>query len=203
MATSTDAPTPAEAIPTDIDPPRDGESLSNDDLFHILQNERRRLVLRYLDGREGPIDMRDIAEQVAAWEHDTSVRALTSTQRQRVYIALYQSHLPKLDAHGLITYNQSRGIVERLGAADVASPYLEEVEAEGYGDGVAEEPWPNWYGIATASSALVLGAAWLGLDPVTHVPGLVLATAIAGLYAIITGQYLRVNRKRTATTTTA
>lgn len=203
MATSTDPPTPAEAIPTDVGPPSDGESLSNDDLFHILQNERRRLVLRYLKGREGPIDMRDIAEQVAAWEHDTSVRALTSTQRQRVYIALYQSHLPKLDAHGLIEYNQSRGIVERLAAADVASPYLEEAEAQEKGEEGVEEPWPSWYGIATAFSAIVLGAAWLGFDPVTHVPGLVLATAIAGLYAIITGQYLRVNRKRSSTTTLA
>lgn len=100
------------------------QRLSDDKVFHLLQNRRRRDVIRYLSDAEGKVSMRDIAEQVAAWEHDTSVRALDSDQRQRVYIPLYQNHLPKLDEEGVIEYNQSRGTVKRTEVADHLEEYL-------------------------------------------------------------------------------
>jgi hypothetical protein len=103
-------------------------SIEKDDAFHILQNSRRRAVLRYLldHDEEERFVMRDLAEEVAAWEHDTTVQQLVSDERQRVYIALYQSHLPKLDDHDVIEYNQSRGVVEPTGLIEVFEPYLEE-----------------------------------------------------------------------------
>lgn len=89
-------------------------SIGKDEAFHVLQNARRRAVLRFLLDRpdQEEFRMRNLAEAVGAWEHDTTVRQLSSDERQRVYIALYQSHLPKLDEYGIIRYNQSRGIVE-------------------------------------------------------------------------------------------
>lgn len=104
----------------------DRASIQKDDAFHVLQNGRRRAVLRYMldhDGRE-QFRMRDLAEEVAAWEHDTTVRKLTSNERQRVYIALYQSHLPKLDEYGVIDYNQSRGIIEPTQLVEVFAPLI-------------------------------------------------------------------------------
>ncbi|WP_221621722.1 DUF7344 domain-containing protein [Halocatena pleomorpha] len=98
--------------------------LSKDELFHLLQNQRRRQVLEFLQDTDGEINMRDIAEQVAAWENDTTIDALDSNERQRVYIALYQSHLPKLDEAGVLTYNQQRGIVSRTALADQLDAYL-------------------------------------------------------------------------------
>ncbi len=98
--------------------------LSKDDLFHLLQNERRRRVLEFLQDTDGAVDMREIAEQVAAWENETTVAALDSNERQRVYIALYQSHLPKLDGAGVLSYNQERGIVKRTPLADQLDAYL-------------------------------------------------------------------------------
>lgn len=94
--------------------PSTGHSLSHDEVFHLLQNERRRNVIRYLGEHadETTLEMGDIATQLAAWENDKPVEGLTSDERQRVYIALYQNHLPKLDKAGVITYNQSRGRVE-------------------------------------------------------------------------------------------
>ncbi|WP_254820921.1 DUF7344 domain-containing protein [Haloglomus halophilum] len=105
-----------------------GTSISKDDAFHILQNSRRRAVLRYLAAHdeEERFVMRDLAEEVAAWEHDTTVQQLVSDERQRVYIALYQSHLPKLDDHDIIEYNQSRGVVEPTELVDALAPYLDE-----------------------------------------------------------------------------
>ena len=102
--------------------------ISKDDAFHVLQNARRRAVLRYLLEHEDTerFVMRDVAEEVAAWEHDTTVQQLVSDERQRVYIALYQSHLPKLDKHGIIDYNQSRGVVEKTELTAAFEPYIDD-----------------------------------------------------------------------------
>jgi len=102
------------------------EELTRDDIFHVLQCRRRRLVLKYLHEYSGdePADMSDIAEHIAALEHDTTVDALRSKQRQRVYIALYQSHLPKMDDAGVVEYNQDRGLVEPTPLASAFDRYL-------------------------------------------------------------------------------
>lgn len=100
--------------------------LSKDQVFHVLSVQRRRCVLRYLADHDGAVSMRDIAEQVAAWEHDTTVDDLRSDERQRVYIALYQTHLPKLDEYGIIDYNQPRGVVERTERAARFDQYVRE-----------------------------------------------------------------------------
>ncbi|WP_318569459.1 DUF7344 domain-containing protein [Salinigranum marinum] len=101
------------------------EEFGPDDVFHLLQNQRRRRVLRCLRGVEGTVSMSDLTEQVAAWEHGTTVEALTSTQRQRVYIALYQRHLPKLDDMDVLDYNQSRGFVTPRVRAERIVDYLD------------------------------------------------------------------------------
>jgi hypothetical protein len=100
-------------------------SLSKDELFHLLQNSRRRAVVRYLRGREGPVPMRDVAEQVAAWEHDTTVSGLSSDERQRVYVALYQSHLDALADAGVIEYDKPRGVIEPRPLLDRVAAYID------------------------------------------------------------------------------
>ncbi|MDL5361250.1 hypothetical protein [Halalkalicoccus sp. NIPERK01] len=103
-------------------------SISKDDLFHLLQNARRRAVLRYFAAHpeQDEFNMRTVAEAIAAWENETTVEQLTSDQRQRVYIALYQSHLPKLDDYGVIEYNQSRGLIVPTPLTMLFEPYLDE-----------------------------------------------------------------------------
>jgi len=78
---------------TETEAPND--RLDRDDVFHILQCRRRRLVLKYLQEHDGPADMRDVTEAIAAIENDTTVAQLRSQERQRVYIALYQSAPPE------------------------------------------------------------------------------------------------------------
>ncbi|MDQ2072851.1 hypothetical protein RBH20_09920 [Haloarcula sp. H-GB4] len=129
--TSEPTATEAEESATDESSSTDSQSddeLTRDDLFHVLQCRRRRLVLKYLHEHPGddPADMSDIAEHIAALEHDTTVDSLRSKQRQRVYIALYQSHLPKMDDAGVIDYNQDRGLVEATALANSFNKYLDE-----------------------------------------------------------------------------
>lgn len=108
------------------DSPSDAPSkLSSNEVFQILQTNRRRDVIDYLLAKEGPVKMGHLAEVIAAKEHETTVAQLTPTQRQRVYISLYQTHLPKLDEKGIIDYNKPRGIVRPADRLELFQSYLE------------------------------------------------------------------------------
>lgn len=89
-----------------------GEELPLDEVLMLLKNERRRLALQYLESlpdEETTLD--DLALHVAAAENDRSVDNVSTDQRRRVYIGLYQVHLPRLDRFGVIEYDKDRGIV--------------------------------------------------------------------------------------------
>lgn len=111
-----------------------GVRIEKNDAFHLLQVSRRRAVLRYLLEQDAEsFVMRDVAEAVAAWENDTTVRNLSSDERKRVYIALYQNHLPKLDGMDVIEYDQRRGQIEPRPALQLLAPYLDEgLDADEY-----------------------------------------------------------------------
>lgn len=83
-----------------------------DVVFDLLSNERRRRVLRFLCGESASTTLGELAEYVAAIENGKSVRALSSAERKRVYIVLYQCHLPKLDDAGVIEFDENRKTIE-------------------------------------------------------------------------------------------
>lgn len=100
------------------------EPLSKDMIFELLRNWRRRQVLRYLDVNDGTARLDELAEEIAARENGIDQQALSSSERKRVYIALYQCHLPKMDDSGVIDYNQARGTIELQQGAAPLFPYL-------------------------------------------------------------------------------
>ncbi|OVE85174.1 DUF7344 domain-containing protein [Natronolimnobius baerhuensis] len=163
-------------------------AVSKDELFHLLQNERRRMVIRYLRGTEGPVRMRDVAEQVAAWEHETTVEKLTSKQRQRVYIPLYQSHLTKLDDAGVIDYQKDRGIVERKPFADTVDAYLdiEHTDESPAETDATTENWDDYYIVATAVCYMVLFGAVIELPFMSILSGIGLSALILFLFTVLT-----------------
>lgn len=123
----TDGPSERASAREPGDDEGDRVSIGKDDAFHLLQNGRRRAVCRYLLARPNQQQFRmgDIVEAVAAWENDTTVEQLTPEQRQRVYVSLYQSHLPKLDAHDVIEYDTGRRLVEPTPLLAVFSRFLD------------------------------------------------------------------------------
>jgi hypothetical protein len=109
------APVPETEKPTD---------LPLDQVFDILKNKRRRTVLRYLNSVDGNVKLGALAEYVAAVENDIDEVAVSSDQRKRVYVGLYQCHLPKMDDMDIIDFNQDRGIIELGANADQLDEYL-------------------------------------------------------------------------------
>ena len=177
-------------------PSSDGESdetpeLSEDEIFHLLQTSRRRDVIDYLLDNEGPIKMGTLAEIVSAKEHETTVAALTSTQRQRVYIPLYQKHLPKLDEKGIIEYNQPRGIVRPTDRLEVFRPYLETADSTDGSEHADTEPFrslraratSDYHIVATGASGSLFAASVAGLLSVSE---LTLAAAITTAFLLAT-----------------
>lgn len=85
------------------------EGISLSQIFDVLQNERRRIVIRYLADCDDPVEFTDLVDHVAATAAD--VERIDSTIRKAAYTSLYQSHLPKLEDLGVVTYDQNAGTV--------------------------------------------------------------------------------------------
>lgn len=84
-----------------------------DTIYEIFKNKRRRLVLHYLvNATTHRAPLGTLATQIAAWENDVPVSAITSTLRKRTYNTLQQTHLPKMDDAGLVDYDHHRGTVQ-------------------------------------------------------------------------------------------
>ena len=171
---------------------RDGDesaALPKDEIFHLLQNQRRRYVLQYLQEVDGTVEMRDMAEQVAAWEHDTTLQALTSDERQRVYIALYQAHLPKLDEKGVINYNQSRGIVEPTARVGQLTQYLQATEdddSEETDDERRSISWGSYYLSASIFGGILLFMTAFGIAPFASISSIAAGAIILTLFVLLT-----------------
>ncbi|WP_254764300.1 DUF7344 domain-containing protein [Natrinema marinum] len=168
----------------------DAEALSSDldldDIYHLLQTRRRRDVLRYLREAEEPVRLRELAEQIAAWEQDTTVENLQSDERQRVYISLYQSHLPKLDNHGIVDYDKDRGRVAATPLANQFDQYLRPP-----GETESADRWPLWYAGTAGLGGLLLAVIAMGIVPISGLTGgaiiLVAFAVVTGIHAWSTG----------------
>ena len=137
--------------------------LTEDELFGMLANSRRRYILHALAREERPVEIGELSTEIAAREDDVSVAEVTSKDRKRVYTALQQSHLPKMDETGVVDFDKDRGTVE-------PTPTLEDVEV--YIDVVRgrEIPWSDYYLGLSVLVAVTLGGAGLGVAPFTAVP---------------------------------
>mgnify|MGYP000099501693 CR=1 FL=1 len=144
----------------------DGQRLTTTDVFDVLKNDRRRAVIRYLHEHGGSAELSDLAEHVAARENDTSVRRLTSQERKRVRIALYQCHLPRMDALGVVDFDNDRGTVALRDAASQVQVYLDlDPETDRKAAGAERTAFLIAVGIAAVVTAGTLGLGALSAVP--------------------------------------
>jgi len=99
--------------------------LSADDVYTTLSNRRRRYVLDHLKKSKGPVSLRELSESVACRENGITPVELTRQQRKRVYTALHQTHLPKMDDLGIVRYDRHRTTVELSDEMRGVDVYLE------------------------------------------------------------------------------
>jgi predicted transcriptional regulator len=153
------------------------ESLSDDDLFQVLSNRRRRYAVHALKGADGPAKIGDVAEQVAAWEYDVDVDQVSYNERKRVYTALQQSHLPMMDDVGIVEFDKNRGVVQPSDALDDIDVYMEIVQGNGI-------PWSVHYlGLSALAISLML-ATIVGAWPVVLLPDVAWGVAITVMFTV-------------------
>ena len=155
-----------------------GASLSRDLVFATLSNARRRYVLHYLKRHGGPATIRELAEQIAAWENDTQMAEVTYKQRKRVYTSLHQTHLPKLADAGFIESERSWEAITLSERARELEVYLEVVPED-------DIPWSDFYlGLAGIGLAVVAGLLF-GAYPLTLLSELAWAGLFAGVLFVV------------------
>jgi hypothetical protein len=148
----------------------DQPSLALDQLFEILKNQRRRRVLHYLQDDDGTATLGTLAEHIAAEENDTTVRQITSSQRKRVYVGLYQCHLPKMDDMDIVDFEKNRGNVTLGPNAELLAPYLESESSE--------VDWPLVYGGVSVAGLVAAVATVLFATPVALTVGVALVMTL-------------------------
>lgn len=99
---------------------------SKDVIFALLKNSRRRQVIQYISNAGRTVTTAELAEHIALIENDIDIAQLNSRQRKRVYVALYQTHLPKLDSEDIIQYDASRGRVTLTKNIESLQKYLDD-----------------------------------------------------------------------------
>lgn len=152
------------------------EQLSLDEVFELLKNSRRRHTLRHLRENDR-IELGELAEHVAAIENDTSPQGVTSDQRKRAYVGLYQCHLPKMDEMGAIDFDRDRGVIERGPNADQLERFLDprsEVDR-----------WPLYYLGAAGGGLVAILAALVGVPGIALSPAGVVATLSLAVVAVV------------------
>ena len=151
--------------------------ISEDDLFDVLANQRRRFAVHLLKHEpDDAVEIGEMAEQIAAWENGIDTAEISSSERKRVYTALQQSHLPKMDDAGVVEFNKARGVVEPTPALTDVDVYLDVVEGR-------EIPWSEYYlGLSGVAAALV-AAVWAGAWPFTLLPEMAWTLAIVVAFA--------------------
>ena len=154
---------------------RDPRTLPRESVFDILRNRRRRYVLHYLKQRDGPVSTGEIAEQVAAWEYDTTPEKITSKQRQRVYVSLVQTHLPMMASEDVIIDDD--GTVALTDEAAALEVYLEVVPEN-------DIAWAQYYLGVTGLNAGFLLVGLTDLPLVAAAPDALWAFMIALMFLL-------------------
>jgi DNA-binding transcriptional ArsR family regulator len=72
------------------------------ELYGVLADERRRVLLSVLDQSDTPLTESELARLVASHESENTSDDVTSTAGEEIQISLHHVHLPELESHGLI-----------------------------------------------------------------------------------------------------
>ncbi|WP_053949198.1 DUF7344 domain-containing protein [Halolamina sediminis] len=124
--------------------------LSEDDVFEMLSNRRRRFVIHALKHAEGPVEISELSTDVTAWELGVEPTRVTYDDRRNVYSTLKRTHLPKLAEKNVVAIDDEAHLVEPTPALEDLDVYVEVLDSR-------EIPWSLYYvGLAGVAAALLL-----------------------------------------------
>ncbi len=126
-----------------------GGTLSEDEVFTVLSNRRRRFVIHALKRADGSVTVSELAKQVTAWECDLAVEEVQYSDRRNVQTTLLRTHLPTLEEKGVIRFVED-DVIEPTPALDEVDIYVEVLRGH-------EIPWSLYYtGLGGLSGSLLI-----------------------------------------------
>jgi hypothetical protein len=158
-------------------------ALPETEIYRVLSNARRREALAVLWGEGETMSLRALSETIAATE--SGEHPAPRAHRESVYNALHQTHLPTLDALGLVTYDPVRKTVSATAAAGHLGRYMDVTTRFGVS-------WGEYY------RALGVLGLFVTVAAITEAPGcgaiepVIPATVSLGVFALSTGYQLLV-----------
>jgi len=161
------------------------DMLPAEQVYKILANERRRHALEQLQSTGGTVSVNELSTDVAGYE--TGENPPPKRTRESVYTSLVQTHLPKLEAAGVITYDRECQTIELSRRARDMRLYTEILAPGG-------ATWSEVYSVLSVVSLLFVLAALLDAPLVSAVDPVLWTSIGLGLFAAATAAQLWANR---------
>lgn len=126
------------------------DELSEDDIYDVLSNRRRRFVIDALKREQGPIDISEISTCITAWETGIDPDEVDYEDHRSVYGTLKRIHLPNLEENNIVTIDKEENVVHPTAQLENPDVYTEAVRNK-------EIPWSLYYvGLAGIAASLLL-----------------------------------------------
>lgn len=110
--------------------PRGGRDPQNA-IFEALADARRRFILQHLRGAETPIQVSELAREIAAWEVQQPVAERGGGDSDAIEVSLLHVHLPKMAEAAIVEYDTSHHTVALSEYGAEAQQLLQSVGHEG------------------------------------------------------------------------
>ncbi|WP_306052990.1 DUF7344 domain-containing protein [Natronococcus wangiae] len=95
-----------------------------DYVFEALAHPRRRYLL-YTLAVETEWSLRELATKIVAWEQNIPEETVRPDERDKVYLSLYHTHIPKLEKCQIISFNARTETIETASSAEQVIAALE------------------------------------------------------------------------------
>lgn len=126
------------------------DELSEDKIYDVLSNRRRRFVIHALKRKQGPVDISELSEHIAAWETGRGPDDVEYEDHRSVYSTLKRTHLPNLEKNNIVTVDEEESVVHPTPQLEDLDIYVEAVSSK-------EIPWSLYYvGLAGVAVSLLL-----------------------------------------------
>lgn len=149
-----------------------GTDLTTTEVHDALSNRRRQLVLEFLAEQGSPRSARTLAEAIAVEE--IGEEPPPANIQKSVYVALHQTHLPKLEGLELIEYDERDKTAVLRPRGEELIRYLEKVPKYGL-------PWSEYFVFVSLIGLLSIMAAEVDVPILSVLGVLLLATLTLGV----------------------
>lgn len=162
------------------------DQISKDAIFEVLSSGRRRLLLYHLYRRGGEAGLRALAEDAAAIEFG---EPLEEDQIKRIYIAFYQTHVPKLEDVGFVSYEPDEQHVRLEDDVIQIARVLPEESTSG-------RPWPVYYFVVAVIGLSIAALTYLNIGMVAEALTTPLVAALLSIVLVLLSLFYYLERRR-------